>query len=613
MAIRNVLAVLLTLGLAIGAAQAQSEGGKDAQVGDDAFEVQIEGRAISFFQSINSCWSFYYVPQVRFDALGFEPEPIIARGFRRGPNYVVNFRLLLRPENVVVESVQAELRRAAILRDEARCGASTVEGVSIAGLTIETLRFDVAEQADRDYFGVRASTYGPVAPSSGSAGTVDVTLLVDPSRGEEFVAEVNAGDVVLKVLLAWNGIIIDTRQAALRVADQQTSDAFRDLRAGGAELFLVDQVAEATAAIRDDLIFREVDSLGGDIEPASLSIDALLGLFGDPLRIVAQSEERLRRLEERYLKQFDVSVDLKDYQPFRVAKRVHEIVDRATDLETARSEYLMTYDRERETFTASAGISYGPFRGSASYTRDVEEIRQAENLDEERFREFLKEYHEVTYDTEERLYRGLEIYDLATVDLSSTRTISTVRVVPRLTRSTRMLTMTSQQLDPAVLPPTAREELTDEIAELRGQLAGVFGRVDGGDAALALLGEATAALQRDVAGAQRSISALGPRLRIQTGEQQAAYWNDPSNPNNLENLASNPNSRRRNEGRVNFSTAFTATPKVLASLSYLDTGRVRFNLRITAIDERGFDWRLETFGDTRIHAARFRWIAIGDR
>ena len=464
------------------AQQQTQQPGSDTRVSDDAFEVINNGVAVRFFQSLNSSWSFYYLPEIRLDVLEFEgDQPIVAKGERRGDSYVVNMRLFLRPAEFNQTLVESQLANAAI----ARAGPSTSigqppeTGLAIAGIRLDSMLVDVDNPDDRDYFGVEASAYNSVPAAAVAGGTFDVSLSVAPEMGEEFVEKLNAGDVVLLLTITWNGITIDTRRATLRISDIEDTATFRKLKAGGADVYTVEQMGDVAASIRSDIIFEEVESLGGDVEPASLGVEDLLEFFGPPINISNQNDARLAELEARYAERFDLTgIDIEDYQPFRVSKQVHEIVNRETDLQTKQRDYLREYDAKTQTFEASAGVSYGPFGADASYSETINQIREEEYLDEEEFNEFLDEFHDITYNTEESLYRGLEIFDETQMRLESSAAITSVRVKPRLTSSVQTLTLTSANLDSSVLPPSAEAAFTARIDNLKETITALEAQIN---------------------------------------------------------------------------------------------------------------------------------------
>ena len=69
-------------------------------------------------------------------------------------------------------------------------------------------------------------------------------------------------------------------------------------------------------------------------------------------------------------------------------------------------------------------------------------------------------------------------------------------------------------------------------------------------------------------------------------------------------------------GRVNFPESFLSPPKVLMAFSSLDFSHGR-NLRIVAdawnVDEKGFDYALLTWCNTKVWRVIASWIAVGER
>lgn len=450
-------------------AQNQPQGSED-RVGESRLSVtQPNGEILEFYRSAVSRWSFYYLPQARFVPLAFDEEdkPLIATHSQSAETYTINVRLRLRPVDMDTEFVENELisRMQSITDSDATPPAGRV---SIGLLNLSSIRLELQNPEQADYYGVLAAAEDSIS----YVNDVPFSLSVDPARGDELLAKINNGLITFRLVTAWNGMTLDSQRVSLHISDIEDTEAFQDLKAGGADLYTVDQMGDIAARIKREITFTQIDSLGGDVEEASISIDDLLNVF-DPLDLANLSNERLAELEARWVERFDIGddVDLADYQPFRVSKEVYETVKDTQDVNQIREDYLEMYDREYEKFTASAGVKWGPFRGGGTYTKEVEEMRNSTDYDFDQMKNFLEQYHEIKYDTEERLFRGLEIFDRTQMNLDSSARITSVSVKPRGGTSSQSIQLTSRDTDHSEMPPSRVEQLIQQNIELQRALS----------------------------------------------------------------------------------------------------------------------------------------------
>ena len=65
---------------------------------------------------------------------------------------------------------------------------------------------------------------------------------------------------------------------------------------------------------------------------------------------------------------------------------------------------------------------------------------------------------------------------------------------------------------------------------------------------------------------------------------------------------------------MNFNVPFSRPPAVTAGfteLDVLDGANLRLTFEVNVVDERGFNYTLVTWADTRVYSADVTWMAVG--
>jgi len=447
------LAVILALaGMSVYAGEAgpaAPPAGKEERVADTAYSVQvrIDGNLESYevYRSMNTEERFYVAPQLRFlsaDDVG----NIASLGVDDKESAVVNMRIQLVP----VAAKMALAQELAKMFPE-------VENINVSDLCLDAVMFDLFDDRDKVFFG----TQGPyLVKTPPYARSLDAVMRVRSEKADEFQKAINGGRITFLVSYGFNKVNLDYRQEMLDSALIKKSKSVQNLEQSGASVMNAQQMADTAQRIRRDISSRVIQELGGTIEPQSVPIDRLFDLFrvGEAWNL---AENERRELEERWWTELNLDVDKKDFQPFKVQKHVIDIMNTEKEMTEKRKLYQRDYEENKQVFNASAKAKYsgGSFgaSGQSSYALDAKNVEDSKKMTDDQFRDFIKAYHGVEYDTQDKLYRGLAIYDAKRMLSDSRVRLISVTVKPYLANGVKNLPLRPNAPVPIVLMETVRE------------------------------------------------------------------------------------------------------------------------------------------------------------
>lgn len=215
------------------------------------------------------------------------------------------------------------------------------------------------------------------------------------------------------------------------------------------------QAATAATNICRDISSVVIEGLG-TIQPESLPISQLIQLFevGDTWN---KDDSKLQALDDRVRKQFSLNVNAADFQPFRVQKHVIDLMSRDTNTSTKRQDYAAAYNANQRSWNISGGFGIGPFSASGGYSSAAQKANSSAQMSDDEFKDMLKTYHGVEYNTEDKLWRGVKIYDLQSISGAASTSIISVTYKPYLSSGVRNLNV-RPSTKALLLPKTVEEE-----------------------------------------------------------------------------------------------------------------------------------------------------------
>lgn len=434
---------LCTAALALrNSALAQPEAGAE-MVQDSAFSVPLGGgQTLDVYQSITNQRRFYVSPTM--DVLpqkGLEDRPVFARPSAASNAVQITLQLSVPDAR---DAVRADL--AARQLPDGDGTQLTRDEIQVDALRIAAVRVDVANEDVRTLYGV--SPY--VLNSPPVRQKLDIELRVQRDK-QDLADKISKGEVLVLLTYGYNQVNLDQSRRTLTMRQVANTDSVRDLQQQGKELFTADQMSNVASAIRTEITDISYPGLG-EIEEQSLTIEDLLKAFsvGD---IWKMRQDQLQDLDRRIYKELDLQIDPANYQPATVNKSVLETMRSTTETQTQVKNYLSQYDKAREKWSATAKGGYPPyFKANANFDKDVEKIRNQSDFSDEQLHEFVEQNHGVTYDTEDKLYRGLEIYDFRKVETFGEVVVSTVTYRPTLTSNAKNITARFDERNPDDAP-----------------------------------------------------------------------------------------------------------------------------------------------------------------
>jgi len=425
----KLLLICLSLGLGHYVFAQTPNAAKDIRVGGQPWSVPTTQGPVTAFQSLNVDSRFYIAPEFRFIAVNTKGD-VAKTGISHADKTSILMNLQL-----MIPAVNAEVTQY--------LSKQIGQTVSVGHLAVYAIVVDLMEEFFQEKYGLE-NAYKIEQPTF--TKTLPVTFLVNRAKADEFIRDVNSGKVTFRLTYAFNQINIDSHYAELSARLIRDTDQIRHLDQQGKELMTAEQMAEVTTKIRNQITSKEILSLGGKIEPRSIPIEKLMVLFevGD---LMKKTEAQLADFERRLYKQLDLKVDPKDFQPFRVQKHVIESLNSSRDVAEQRQNYSRDYNREKKKFSASVsgsasffgGWGFGKVRASSHYAREAEKVTDRRAMSDEAFRDFVAKSHGVEYDTEERLFRGVKIYDTQKIKALGDLKVVSVTVKPTLTSGVKRL------------------------------------------------------------------------------------------------------------------------------------------------------------------------------
>ena len=307
------LLAIITLLLPVRETNAQSASnppsqnqGKEEKVSDTSRTIDVEGvGSVEVFESVNTPDRYYIAPV--FDFVLIEPS-VIAKF--SDTDEAIKMKVKMVPPDVrkeVAESLTSLMGRRILVQN-------------VGNLRLYAVFIDVDSQTTKNNFEVKEFRIENPVSTQG----LDVSLDVKKEKGKDLAAAINRGEITFRLSYAYNSINLDSRREELRVRTVLDSSSYRRLEQQGQELMTADQMAEAAANMKRDI--TSVVYLGlGKIDSESLPIDKLITLF-DIGETWKMDDDRLKEMEEEFIKRFDLKVNPADFQPFRVQKKVVETI-----------------------------------------------------------------------------------------------------------------------------------------------------------------------------------------------------------------------------------------------------------------------------------------------
>ncbi len=400
--------------------------GKEDKVRDTVITLATSYGTVDVHESINNENRFYVALRCRF--LLLEPDKkVIARSSRDAEAGTV-------PVQMSIEVVHPDIRAELVtrLREKGR----DVRLADIRNLQVDSIRVGVAAPEDREFYGVEDFV---LANPQAGAERLAVNLSVLAPKARQFAEAVNAGKINFVVSYSYNQISLDSRVEMLRASTLLDTQQVRELTQKGKEIMSARQMADASANIKREIESKVIEGLG-KIEPQSLPMERLIQLFAVG-KTWDMTEKQLEEMDRRLLKQFDLKVDAKDFQPFRYQKKVIEALEKHTDSASKKKAYFDLYRAEKEGLKVSAGLKIGPFGANADYSKEFEQKMRRGDMTDDEFREHVKTYHGAEYTTQMVLERGVELYDVQKVRTMGELRVISVTIKPTLGTGFRTFTL----------------------------------------------------------------------------------------------------------------------------------------------------------------------------
>jgi hypothetical protein len=283
-----------------------------------------------------------------------------------------------------------------------------------------------------------------------------VTFEVQQDKADKFSDLINSGSIDFNITFQFNEIKTDIFFSQLDASVVRQSKTYRDLKQKGQELMTADQAADSVSSISRDLSATTIQGLG-EIVPSTMNVTQLLQNFRVP-DTVSQDDASLADLDKRLYNQLDLKINSADFQPFRVQKQVAEILNEQKDVATQRKKYAEAYQSNKSKWNASAGFSYMGLGASGRYAAEAAKANNSNEMSDDQFKDFLKTYHGLQYNTEERLFRGVAIYDLQKLEQEGNYNVTSVTIKPILSDGVRTVAVRASANE-----AIAREETVNTV------------------------------------------------------------------------------------------------------------------------------------------------------
>jgi hypothetical protein len=405
---------------------------KDERVGDSAFAIDTSKGTVAVHQSLNEESRFYMAPNFKF-------LPVNAKGdvAKLGAISVAKTDIIMKLQLVVPAD-----------RHEVAKALNAQEIWKVGNLPVNAILVDLKTDSLIEKYGIEQA-YKIDSPAY--AQKLDIVFSVASDKAKEFVRNVNQGKVAFRLTYAFNQINIDSHHEELSARFIRDSNTLRRLDQQGQELMTTEQMAEAAKSIRKEITSKVITSLGGKIEPRSIPVAKLMELF-EVGNILKKTEAELAEFDRRLADQLDLRVNPKDFQPFRVQKHVIESLNSTKDVAKQRQNYTHDYNRNKTAWdvsaSACAGWGWGSACVSGGYATETEKVSDKTAMSDDQFRDFVAKSHGVEYDTEERLFRGVKIYDTQTIKALGDMKVVSVTIKPTLTSGVKRLDLVPNNLKP---------------------------------------------------------------------------------------------------------------------------------------------------------------------
>jgi hypothetical protein len=404
---------------------------KDERVGDSALAIDTSKGTVAVHQSLNNEPRFYMAPNFKFLAVNAKGDVA-----RLGASSATKTDVIMKLRLVVAAD-----------RHEVAKALKVPEIWKVGNLPVNAIRVDLKTDALIEKYGIEQA-YKIDSPAY--TQTLDVVFSVASEQAKEFVRDVNQGKVAFQLTYAFNQINIDSHHEELSARFISDSKTFRRLDQQGKELMTAEQMADSAKSIRKEITSKVITSLGGTIEPRSIPIAKLMELFevGDMFR---KTEAELAEFDSRLAKQLNLRVNPKEFQPFRVQKHVIESLNSTKDVAKQRQSYVRDYNREKTAWNVSASArakwGWGSARVSGGYATEAKKVSDKTAMSDDQFRDFVAKSHGVEYDTEERLFRGVKIYDTQQIKALGDVKVISVTIKPTLTSGVKRLDLVPKNLN----------------------------------------------------------------------------------------------------------------------------------------------------------------------
>jgi hypothetical protein len=396
---------------------------KDERVADSALAIDTSKGTVAVHQSLNDESRFYIAPNFKFLAVNAKGDVA-----RLGATSVAKTDVIMKLRLVVAAD-----------RHEVAKALNVQQIWKVGNLPVNAIRVDLKTDALIEKYGIEQA-YKIDSPAY--TQTLDVVFSVASEQAKEFVRDVNQGKVAFQLTYAFNQINIDSHHEELSARFISDSNTLRRLDQQGKELMTAEQMADAAKSIRKEITSKVITSLGGKIEPRSIPVAKLMELFevGDMLR---KTETELAEFDRRLAEQLNLRVNPKDFQPFRVQKHVIESLNSTKEVAKQRQSYVRNYNRNKTAWNVSAsacaGWGWGNACVSGGYATEAEKVSDKTAMSNDQFRDFVAKSHGVEYDTEERLFRGVKIYDTQKIKALGEMKVVSVTIKPTLTSGVKRL------------------------------------------------------------------------------------------------------------------------------------------------------------------------------
>jgi hypothetical protein len=396
---------------------------KDERVADSALAIDTSKGTVAVHQSLNDESRFYIAPNFKFLAVNAKGDVA-----RLGATSVAKTDVIMKLRLVVAAD-----------RHEVAKALNVQQIWKVGNLPVNAIRVDLKTDALIEKYGIEQA-YKIDSPAY--TQTLDVVFSVASEQAKEFVRDVNQGKVAFQLTYAFNQINIDSHHEELSARFISDSNTLRRLDQQGKELMTAEQMADAAKSIRKEITSKVITSLGGKIEPRSIPVAKLMELFevGDMLR---KTEAELAEFDRRLAEQLNLRVNPKDFQPFRVQKHVIESLNSTKEVAKQRQSYVRNYNRNKTAWNVSASAcadwGWGNACVSGGYATEAEKVSDKTAMSNDQFRDFVAKSHGVEYDTEERLFRGVKIYDTQKIKALGDVKVVSVTIKPTLTSGVKRL------------------------------------------------------------------------------------------------------------------------------------------------------------------------------